>query len=117
MHAYHLCRWCTPELHESYAHSGVRGGLPDVRCRLVHTGQHYDERMSALFFTELNMPKPDSYLGVGSGSHAVQTAAVMLKFEDELNAHQADLVLVVGDVNSTLACALVAVRAHSGGPR
>jgi UDP-N-acetylglucosamine 2-epimerase (non-hydrolysing) len=87
-------------------------GLPDVRCRLVHTGQHYDERMSALFFTELGMPKPDSYLGVGSGSHAVQTATVMLKFEDELNSHQADLVLVVGDVNSTLACALVAVKRH-----
>ncbi len=87
-------------------------GLPDVRCRLVHTGQHYDERMSALFFTELDLPKPDSYLGVGSGSHAVQTATVMLKFEDELNAHQADLVLVVGDVNSTLACALVAVKRH-----
>jgi len=87
-------------------------GLPDVRCRLVHTGQHYDERMSALFFTELKMPQPDSYLGVGSGSHAVQTASVMLKFEDELNAHQADLVLVVGDVNSTLACALVAVKRH-----
>jgi UDP-N-acetylglucosamine 2-epimerase (non-hydrolysing) len=87
-------------------------GLPDVRCRLVHTGQHYDERMSALFFIELGMPKPDSYLGVGSGSHAVQTATVMLKFEDELNAHQADLVLVVGDVNSTLACALVAVKRH-----
>ena len=87
-------------------------GLPDVRCRLVHTGQHYDERMSTLFFTELGLPKPDSYLGVGSGSHAVQTASVMLKFEDELNAHQADLVLVVGDVNSTLACALVAVKRH-----
>lgn len=87
-------------------------GLPDVRCRLVHTGQHYDERMSALFFNELGLPKPDSYLGVGSGSHAVQTATVMLKFEEELNAHHADLVLVVGDVNSTLACALVAVKKH-----
>jgi UDP-N-acetylglucosamine 2-epimerase (non-hydrolysing) len=87
-------------------------GLPDVRCRLVHTGQHYDERMSTLFFTELGLPKPDSFLGVGSGSHAVQTASVMLKFEDELNAHHADMVLVVGDVNSTLACALVAVKRH-----
>ena len=87
-------------------------GLPDIRCRLVHTGQHYDERMSALFFNELGLPKPDSYLGVGSGSHAVQTASVMLKFEEELNAHHADLVLVVGDVNSTLACALVAVKRH-----
>jgi UDP-N-acetylglucosamine 2-epimerase (non-hydrolysing) len=87
-------------------------GLPDVRCRLLHTGQHYDERMSTLFFTELGLPQPDSYLGVGSGSHAVQTASVMLKFEEDLNAHHADLVLVVGDVNSTLACALVAVKRH-----
>jgi UDP-N-acetylglucosamine 2-epimerase (non-hydrolysing) len=87
-------------------------GLPNIRCRLVHTGQHYDERMSALFFTELGLPRPDSYLGVGSGSHAFQTASVMLKFEEELNAHHADLVLVVGDVNSTLACALVAVKKH-----
>jgi len=86
--------------------------LPDVRCRLVPTGQHYDERMSTLFFKELGMPKPDSYLGVGSGSHAAQTASVMLKFEEELSAHHADLVLVVGDVNSTLACALVAVKQH-----
>jgi UDP-N-acetylglucosamine 2-epimerase (non-hydrolysing) len=87
-------------------------GLPDVRCRLLHTGQHYDERMSTLFFTDLGMPKPDTYLGVGSGSHAAQTALVMLKFEEELNSHHADLVLVVGDVNSTLACALVAVKRH-----
>jgi len=87
-------------------------GLPEVRCRLVHTGQHYDERMSALFFTELGMPQPDNYLGVGSGSHAAQTAAIMLKFEEELNAHPAGLVLVVGDVNSSLACALVAVKRH-----
>ncbi|HEY4759195.1 MAG TPA: UDP-N-acetylglucosamine 2-epimerase (non-hydrolyzing) [Thermoguttaceae bacterium] len=87
-------------------------GLPNMRCRLLHTGQHYDERMSTLFFTELGLPKPDTYLGVGSGSHAVQTASVMLKFEEELSAHHADLVLVVGDVNSTLACALVAVKRH-----
>lgn len=88
------------------------GELPDVRCRLVHTGQHYDERMSALFFAELGLPKPDSYLGVGSGSHAVQTASIMIKFEDELRAHRADVVLVVGDVNSTVACALVAAKRH-----
>jgi UDP-N-acetylglucosamine 2-epimerase (non-hydrolysing) len=84
--------------------------LPEVRCRLVHTGQHYDERMSALFFTDLGMPQPDNYLGVGSGSHAAQTAAIMTHFEEELSAHPADLVLVVGDVNSSLACALVAVK-------
>jgi UDP-N-acetylglucosamine 2-epimerase (non-hydrolysing) len=87
-------------------------GLPDARCRLVHTGQHYDERMSALFFSELGMPKPDSYLGVGSGSHAAMTASIMQKFEVELNSHHAELVLVVGDVNSTLACALVAAKKH-----
>jgi UDP-N-acetylglucosamine 2-epimerase (non-hydrolysing) len=87
-------------------------GLPDVRCRLLHTGQHYDQRMSTLFFDELGLPQADSYLGVGSASHAVQTASVMLKFEEELSSHHADLVLVVGDVNSTLACALVAVKRH-----
>ena len=85
-------------------------GVPDVRCRLVHTGQHYDERMSRLFFTELGLPQPDNYLGVGSGSHAAQTASVMLRFDKELDAHRADVVLVVGDVNSTIACALVAAK-------
>jgi UDP-N-acetylglucosamine 2-epimerase (non-hydrolysing) len=95
----------TPLLH-------CAAGLPDFRCRLVHTGQHYDERMSSLFFTELGMPQPDNYLGVGSGSHAAQTAAIMVHFEEELNTHPADLVLVVGDVNSSLACALVAVKRH-----
>lgn len=83
---------------------------PDIRCRLVHTGQHYDERMSDLFFQELGMPAPDDYLGVGSGSHAAQTARVMLAFEEALDAAPADVVLVVGDVNSTLACALVAAK-------
>lgn len=80
----------------------------DLRCRLVHTGQHYDERMSALFFQELELPQPDICLGVGSGSHAVQTARVMMAFDEVLDAHPTDLVLVIGDVNSTLACALVA---------
>jgi len=87
-------------------------GLSDVRCRLVHAGRHYDERMSALFFKELGLPRPDHYLGVGSGSHAAQTAAVLLKFEEELRAHPADLVVVVGDANSSLACALAAVKRH-----
>jgi UDP-N-acetylglucosamine 2-epimerase (non-hydrolysing) len=82
----------------------------DVECRLVHTGQHYDERMSTLFFQELGLPQPDIYLGVGSGSHAVQTAKVMLAFDEVLDQHPTDLVLVVGDVNSTLACALVAAK-------
>lgn len=75
---------------------------------LVHTGQHYDRRMSDSFFEELGLPRPDAYLGVGSDSHARQTARVMIAFEEECLARSPDLVVVVGDVNSTLACALVA---------
>jgi UDP-N-acetylglucosamine 2-epimerase (non-hydrolysing) len=77
---------------------------------LVHTGQHYDENMSKVFFDELGLPKPDAHLGVGSGTHAEQTARVMLAFEPVLVGADADLVVVVGDVNSTLACALVACK-------
>lgn len=74
---------------------------------LVHTGQHYDEQMSEIFFEELGMPRPDVDLGVGSGTHAWQTAQVMLRFEPVIQDFQPDWVVVVGDVNSTLACALV----------
>jgi UDP-N-acetylglucosamine 2-epimerase (non-hydrolysing) len=81
-----------------------------VRCRLVHTGQHYDERMSTLFFRELGLPEPDAYLGIGSGNHAEQTGWVMLAFDEALTREATDMVLVVGDVNSTLACALVAAK-------
>jgi UDP-N-acetylglucosamine 2-epimerase (non-hydrolysing) len=77
---------------------------------LVHTGQHYDKAMSEAFFSDLEMPEPDVYLGVGSGSHAAQTAAVMLAFEPVLIKEQPDWVVVVGDVNSTLACSLVSVK-------
>jgi UDP-N-acetylglucosamine 2-epimerase (non-hydrolysing) len=77
---------------------------------LVHTGQHYDFQMSRIFFEELEMPDPDEYLGVGSGTHAEQTARVMLAFEPVLLKHRPDWVVVVGDVNSTLACALVCVK-------
>src|SRR6516162_9559289 len=77
---------------------------------LVHTGQHYDEVMSATFFRELGLPAPDIDLGIGSGTHAEQTARVMLAFEPVLVAQQPDWVVVVGDVNSTLACALVASK-------
>jgi UDP-N-acetylglucosamine 2-epimerase (non-hydrolysing) len=87
---------------------------PRLQSRLVHTGQHYDERMSTLFFTELGLPAPDAYLGVGSGSHAVQTARVMELFDAELDQYPADVVLVVGDVNSTIACALVAAKRGVG---
>jgi UDP-N-acetylglucosamine 2-epimerase (non-hydrolysing) len=77
---------------------------------LVHTGQHYDEKMSDNFFVDLQIPKPDLNLGVGSGSHAQQTARVMTAFEEVCIEHRPDWVIVVGDVNSTLACALVAKK-------
>ncbi len=78
-----------------------------VSYRLVHTGQHYDEKMSDIFFTELGIPAPDINLEVGSGSHAVQTANVMTKFEPVCGQEKPDWVVVVGDVNSTMACTLV----------
>ncbi len=74
---------------------------------VVHTGQHYDAQMSDAFFRDLGLPEPDVYLGVGSGSHAVQTAKVMIEFEPVVLEQKPDWVLVVGDVNSTIACALV----------
>jgi UDP-N-acetylglucosamine 2-epimerase (non-hydrolysing) len=77
---------------------------------LVHTGQHYDESMSRLFFEELDIPKPDINLEVGSSSHAVQTAEIMRCFEPVVQEFEPDYVLVVGDVNSTIACGLVAVK-------
>src|SRR4029434_2512024 len=74
---------------------------------VVHTGQHYDAAMSDAFFNDLDLPQPDVYLGVGSASHAAQTAAIMERFEPVVLGEKPDWVLVVGDVNSTLACALV----------
>src|ERR1044072_4711680 len=82
---------------------------------VVHTGQHYDAAMSDAFFEDLGLPEPDVYLGVGSGSHARQTAAVMQLFEPVVLRERPDWVLVVGDVNSTLACALVCWQLRSGG--
>ncbi len=81
-----------------------------LRPRLLHTGQHYDDDMKRSFFEQLSIPQPDVDLGVGSGSHAVQTAEVMRRFEPVLDSENPDVVLVVGDVNSTIACALVAVK-------
>jgi UDP-N-acetylglucosamine 2-epimerase (non-hydrolysing) len=81
-----------------------------IQPLLVHTGQHYDQKMSDSFFTELSIPKPDINLGVGSGTHAQQTAAIMTAFEPVLVEHKPHAILVVGDVNSTVACGLVAVK-------
>ncbi len=78
--------------------------------RLLHTGQHYDAVMKQSFFDQLNIPEPDVDLGVGSGSHAVQTAEIMKRFEPVMDELKPDTILVVGDVNSTIACALVAVK-------
>jgi UDP-N-acetylglucosamine 2-epimerase (non-hydrolysing) len=85
---------------------------PEFAPRLVHTGQHYDPSMSQVFFDELGLPAPDRHLGVGSGSHATQTARILIAFEQELLRERPDLVLVVGDVNSTFACALAAAKLH-----
>ncbi|HBA86742.1 MAG TPA: UDP-N-acetylglucosamine 2-epimerase (non-hydrolyzing) [Geobacter sp.] len=81
-----------------------------VRCSIVHTGQHYDREMSGTFFEELEIPEPAYSLNAGSGSHAVQTAAVMVAFEQVCLQEKPDLVMVVGDVNSTLACSIVAKK-------
>ena len=93
-------------------HNRLSSDSVTFRQRLVHTGQHYSPEMSAVFFDELGLPEPDSYLDVGPGSHAVQTAALMVALEADLLASRPDLVCVVGDVNSTLAAALVASKLH-----
>ncbi len=88
----------------------IRNHIDDFEPILVHTGQHYDVNMSDIFFRDLELPAPDIYLGVGSGSHAEQTAGVMLAFEKVCLSKAPDLVIVVGDVNSTMACAVAAVK-------
>jgi UDP-N-acetylglucosamine 2-epimerase (non-hydrolysing) len=82
----------------------------EIPQTLVHTGQHYDANMSQVFFAELGLPQPDIYLGIGSDSHARQTARIMTEFETICQEHQPDWVQVCGDVNSTIACALVAAK-------
>jgi UDP-N-acetylglucosamine 2-epimerase (non-hydrolysing) len=88
----------------------LAGHRPPLPALLVHTGQHYDKDMSHQLFDDLALPRPDINLEVGSGSHAVQTAEVMRRFEPALDEHRPACVVVVGDVNSTLACTLVAVK-------
>ncbi len=82
------------------------GGESCPRVRIIHTGQHYDSNMSDIFFSDLGIPNPDCFLGVGSGSHAEQTAKIMIAYEKVLLQDLPDLLVVVGDVNSTLACSL-----------
>ena len=89
-HAMSAADWCQPSL--------------------IHTGQHYDANMSDAFFQDLKMPKPDFHLNVGSGSHAEQTGGVMIAYESIVNEHRPDWIVVVGDVNSTIACALVGAK-------
>ena len=91
-------------LHRAFVASG------QIDSRIVHTGQHYDAKMSDIFFNQLGLPQPHYHLGVGGGSHTHQKANVMLKFEEVLREEQPDLVLVVGDVNATTATTLVAVK-------
>ena len=83
---------------------------PQIRSRILHTGQHYDRLMSEVFFEDLQLPLPDRSLGVGSGSHAEQTAAILIGVEQQLQAERPDLVVVYGDVNSTLASALACAK-------
>ncbi len=96
---------------EQFNESKVESGK--IAYRLVHTGQHYDKNMSDTFFEELGIPAPDTNLGCGGGTQAEQTAAIMVAFEKELIAHPADIVLVVGDVTSTMACSIVAKKLNT----
>lgn len=95
---------------KSAASAGDASKPIQLESVLIHTGQHYDEAMSDRFFSDLNISKPDVHLGVGSGSHAAQTADIMKKFEEVLLREKPDALVVVGDVNSTLGCALVAAK-------
>lgn len=81
-----------------------------IQYRLVHTGQHYDDKLSKIFFQQLQIPEPDINLGAGSGTQAEQTGRIMIEFEKDLLAHPTDLVVVVGDVTSTMACTIVAKK-------
>jgi len=91
-------------------HKAFQKHAGSIRHLIVHTGQHYDEAMSKIFFGDLELPQPDFYLGVGSGSHAHQTARIMVEFEKVLEEIHPELVIVVGDVNSTVACSLVSIK-------
>ena len=104
-----------PILRAIRRHNSEQPDADKISYVLVHTGQHYDQAMSDSFFADLDIPKPDVHLAVGSGSHAVQTAEIMRRFEAVLLKEEPDVLVVAGDVNSTIACALVAAKiAYSG---
>lgn len=91
-------------------YKAFKNKYPNVNLKVCHTGQHYDAKMSNVFFHDLGLPEPEFYLGVGSSSHAVQTANIMIQFERICLEEKPDIVLVAGDVNSTIACGLVAAK-------
>ena len=93
-------------------HKAFQKYSDDIQHLICHTGQHFDNKMSKVFFDELQMPKPDYYLGIGGGSHAQQTARIMVEFEKILLDEKPDLIIVPGDVNSTIAASLVAAKLH-----
>ena len=97
-------------IHKAIQNHNAQYPASAVHHQVCHTGQHYDEKMSKIFFKDLGLPEPDFYLGVGSGSHTEQTAKTMLEFEKVLLKEKPDLIIVVGDVNSTVACSLVASK-------
>ena len=99
----------SPIIHEIHKNN-LNQGTNKIEYRLIHTGQHYDKKMSESFFIDLNIPKPHVNLGAGGGTQAEQTAAIMIGFEKELIANPCDLVLVVGDITSTMACAITAQK-------
>lgn len=97
-----------PIIHAIHKHNELNSNKIDYR--LIHTGQHYDKKMSEDFFDQLNIPKPDINLGVGSGTQATQTANIMMRYEAALQESKSELCLVVGDVTSTMACTIVAKK-------
>lgn len=109
MHVVHVVG-ARPNFMKVAAVMAALGVYPHVWQTLVHTGQHYDANMSDVFFQQLGLPEPDVNLGVGSGTHAQQTAQIMVKFEEVVQSQRPDLVLVYGDVNSTVAAALVCAK-------
>jgi len=99
-----------PIINQMEKYNSVHSPQEIFEYLLVHTGQHYDDNMSDHFFKDLQMPPPDIHLGIGSGTHSEQTAKIMIKFEKVCFQENPDLVIVVGDVNSTLACSIVAAK-------